>query len=301
MQVIVLPATVSAQLRQEARHPSIGNRSGELTVPHHSRHVQRLHHHAATRLGYRRRRLVMIVIPNIDHPSMKSPSPGVQPLAPSEHTAIVPTPTSTPMVGPGFTGGACWPSSMQKQANQVPAVRLTVTSRMDPCNLRCSTIATRPIFGRITTLSSTRTVSGPLSARNPCSCFRRLNLGNPMRRPDRWPAFTRLRCAPQLSAACPKSMIRVLGGVLAQHRTPRRDDALDHIPARPQRLVGQPLANVQTGLELTHGPVVGEPRIAGVLAEQRLLLRCGLERQTMRPLHRTSPDWLALAQIAANS
>ena len=177
---------------------SIGNRSGELSVPHHSRHVQRLHHHATTRLGYRRRSLVMIVIPNIDHPSMKSPSPGVQPLAPvgvavrpwtfrlramalssrrnrfkpvasafgfstvvpSEQTAIAPTPTSTPMVGPGFTGGACWPSSMQKQANHVLAVRLTVTSRMDPRNRRSSTIAPRPIFGRITTLPSTRTVSG---------------------------------------------------------------------------------------------------------------------------------------------
>ena len=103
-----------------------------------SGHVQRLHHHAAGRLGYRRRRLVMIVIPHVDHPSVKSPSPGVQLLAPvgvaapamyvpaagnglvqstqalnplanafgfstvlpSEHTAIAPTPTSTPMVGP---------------------------------------------------------------------------------------------------------------------------------------------------------------------------------------------------------
>ena len=63
-----VPAALVLQLRQEARHSSVGNGSGEpttwpATVPHHSRHVQRLHHHAATRLGYRRRCLVMTVTP----------------------------------------------------------------------------------------------------------------------------------------------------------------------------------------------------------------------------------------------
>ena len=46
----------------------------------------------------------------------------------------------------------------------------------------------------------------------------------------------------------------------------------------PERLFGQPLTNVQPDLELAHRPVVGEPRIADVLTEQRLLFRCGLER-----------------------
>ena len=32
-----------------------------------------------------------------------------------------------------------------------------------------------------------------LSARKPCSCLRRLNLGNPAGRPERWPALTRWR------------------------------------------------------------------------------------------------------------
>ena len=69
---------------------------------------------------------------------------GFSTVVPSEHTAIVPTPTSTPMVGPSFTGGSSAPSSTQQQANQVPAVRLMVTSRMDPQNRNCSTIATMP-------------------------------------------------------------------------------------------------------------------------------------------------------------
>ena len=60
---------------------------------------------------------------------------------------------------------------------------------------------TRPIFGRMTTLPSTFTVSGPLSARKPCSCLRRLRRGKPIRRPGRWPAFNLRRYSPQPPAA----------------------------------------------------------------------------------------------------
>ena len=82
---------------------------------------------------------------------------------------MVPTPTSTPMVGPAFTGGGSCLSSIQKQENQFLAVRFTVTSRMEPSNLNYSTLATAPTLGRMTTLASTLTVFGPLSARKPCS------------------------------------------------------------------------------------------------------------------------------------
>ena len=114
------------------------------------------------------------------------------------------------MVGPAFTGGIVWPSSMQKLANHLPAVRLMVTSRTEPRKRSSSTMDTRPILGRVTALPSTRTVSGPLSARKPCSCLRRLNRGNPRRRPDGFPTLTALHQAPQASAAWPRSMIAYL-------------------------------------------------------------------------------------------
>ena len=76
---------------------------------------------------------------------------------------------SSSEISSSFTSGSSWPSSTQKQANQVPAVRLMVTSRMEPANRRYSTMGTRPILGRITTLPSTFTVAGPLSARKPPS------------------------------------------------------------------------------------------------------------------------------------
>ena len=83
---------------------------------------------------------------------------------------------------PSFTGGGFCPSSMQKNANHVPAVRLMGTSRTLPAKRRCSTMATWPNLGTMTTLPSTRTVSGPLSARKPCSCRRRLKQGKPTQR-----------------------------------------------------------------------------------------------------------------------
>ena len=100
-----------------------------------------------------------------------------------EQTASFVMPTSTPMVGPSLSRGGRSPVSMEKPANHWPAVRLTVTSPIRPVNLRCSTIASVPILGRVAPFPSTLTVSGPLSARNPCSCFRRLKRGNPPRRP----------------------------------------------------------------------------------------------------------------------
>ena len=65
------------------------------------------------------------------------------------------------MVGPSFTDGGSWPSSEQKQANQIPAVGFTVTSRMEPEERSPSTMATWPIFGRMTVFLSTFTVPGP--------------------------------------------------------------------------------------------------------------------------------------------
>ena len=62
---------------------------------------------------------------------------------PSESVPVAPTPTSTPVTGPVFTRGGCSPSSTQKDANQVPAVRLTVTSRMEPGQHSSSTMVTR--------------------------------------------------------------------------------------------------------------------------------------------------------------
>ena len=56
---------------------------------------------------------------------------GFSTTVPSEQTASFRMPTSTPMVGPSLTGGIGSPISMEKQANQRPAVRLTVTSRME--------------------------------------------------------------------------------------------------------------------------------------------------------------------------
>ena len=160
----------------DGTRPSIGNRSGQPPVADHAGHVQRLHRHAAGRL-------VMIVIPNIDHPSMKSPSPGVQLLAPVGVAAPardVPAagnglvhlsqslqaggqrlrilnrlairanrhrPHAHANGGTGFHRRHCWSSSMHKQANQVPAVRWMVTSRMEPWNRRCpaSTIFAGPV------------------------------------------------------------------------------------------------------------------------------------------------------------
>ena len=66
----------------------------------------------------------------------------------------------------------------------------------------------------------------------------------------------------------------VLGWILRQHPGPRRDQVLDLVPARPQRLFAQPLADLEASLELADGPVVGEPGVAGVLAEQGFLFGC---------------------------
>ena len=74
---------------------------------------------------------------------------GFSTTVPSEQTARFSMPTSTPTVEPSLTGGSGSPVSTEKQANHRPAVRLTVTSLMRPLNLRCSTMVTRPILGRI--------------------------------------------------------------------------------------------------------------------------------------------------------
>ena len=58
-------------------------------------------------------------------------------------------------------------------------------------------------------LRSILTVSGPLSARNPCSCLRRLNRGNPTRR-QFTPRFRWALYWPHLEAAWPMSMIAYL-------------------------------------------------------------------------------------------
>lgn len=70
-------------------------------------------------------------------------------------------------------------------------------------------MATHPTLGSMTVLPSVRTVSGPLSARNPCSCRRRLNRGNPTRL-QFTPSFSFLRYSPQLVVAWPKSTMAYL-------------------------------------------------------------------------------------------
>lgn len=55
-------------------------------------------------------------------------------MIPSEQTASWVMPTSTPMVGPSVNGGSGSPVSMEKLANHLPAVRLTVTSQIRPGN-----------------------------------------------------------------------------------------------------------------------------------------------------------------------
>ena len=81
---------------------------------------------------------------------------------------------------------------------------------MEPTNRSSSTMATRPILGRMAVFPSTFTVQGPLSARKPCSCLRRLNLGKPTRQPGRCPDFFFRRYSPQLSTAWPKSTMAYL-------------------------------------------------------------------------------------------
>ena len=51
---------------------TIHNRPGQPPVADHAGNVQRLLHHLARRLGYRRRCLVVTVVPDVD-------GPGVQP------------------------------------------------------------------------------------------------------------------------------------------------------------------------------------------------------------------------------
>ena len=131
---------------------------------------------------------------------------GFSTTAPSEQTASLVMPRSTPMVGPSLSEGARSPVSMERLANHWPAVRLTVTSQIRSMNLRCSTIATGPILGTVAPFPSTLTVSGPLSARNPSWCFRRLKRENPTRR-NLIPCFRFLPYSRQLEMAWPRSMM----------------------------------------------------------------------------------------------
>ena len=186
--------------------------------------IEVLNHHPARRLGYRRCGLVMQLVPDVDYADVQPPLSGIQPLptiAGYSPAVDVPgpgnrlaQPSQAPEGGfehPGilhhrpagaggqilnahvhphggshpWTGGSGSPVSTEKQANQRPAVRLTVTSLMRRPNLRCSTMATRATLGIMTVLPSTFTVSGPLSARSPARAFGALKRGNP-RLESRW-------------------------------------------------------------------------------------------------------------------
>ena len=151
---------------------------------------------------------------------------------------------------------------MEKLANHWPAVRLTVTSQIRSLNLRCSTIATGPILGRVAPFPPTLTVSGPLSARNPSSCFRRLKRGNPTRR-QLIPCFRFLPYSRQLEGLVQVDD-GVLLGILRQLPAPRSDHIPDPIPSRSQGPLGEPFPRLQASPELVHRPVVGEAGIAGV-------------------------------------
>ena len=74
----------------------------------------------------------------------------------------------------------------------------------------------------------------------------------------------------------------VLGRILGQFRTPRRNHGLHTVPARPQTHIVQPLAHLQAGPELSQCPVVGEAGVAGVLQKQGLLLGSGFEGYPVR-------------------
>ena len=65
-------ATLVFHLGHEPSHAGISNRPCQPPVADHAGNVQRLLHHLARRLGYRRRCLVVTVVPDVD-------GPGVQP------------------------------------------------------------------------------------------------------------------------------------------------------------------------------------------------------------------------------
>ena len=127
-----------------------------------------------------------IALPSLlRHPRAGLSTLGFSTTAPPEQTARFSMPTSTPTVG-AILDRRQWLSCLHREAGKPAACgAVTVTSLMRRPNLRCSTMATRPTLGIMTVLPSTFTVSGPLSARKPCSCFRRLKRGNP-RLESRW-------------------------------------------------------------------------------------------------------------------
>ena len=123
---------------------------------------------------------------------------------------MVPTPTSTPTVGPGPAGRRRWPSSTQKQANQVPAVRLMAASRMNPSDRRAST-SPNPAYlrqngGLAVHLHSVRPVVRANMLRHLSGRHRFRQHLNNVRGPD----------------AAPSPDGQTLAGVLVIWRTPRR-------------------------------------------------------------------------------
>ena len=75
-----VPPALVGQLSQEAGDAGFGQSSCQSPVAHHAPYIQVLGHHQARRLGYRRCRLVMNVVPHVDYAGMKPPPPGIQPL-----------------------------------------------------------------------------------------------------------------------------------------------------------------------------------------------------------------------------
>ena len=110
---------------------------------------------------------------------MQPQGPGVLYTAPSEQTASVLMPMSTPTMGApiGVGGGSGVLTAMQ--AYQWPASRVTVASATTPANRSSSLVRIQPILGSRTALPSTLMAPGPLSARNEQWVARLWNLGKP--------------------------------------------------------------------------------------------------------------------------
>ena len=161
---------------------------------------------------------------------------GFSTTVPSEQTGKVVMPTSTPMAGPSWTGGAGSHVSTAKQANHLPAVRLTVTSQIRPLNLTSSTMATGPNPGqhdhlavdpdRIRPVVGTKSllVPAPLEPRepDPPAVYAPLPLGAVLAPPGGCLAHV---------------YDRVLGGVLGELPVPGGDDMFDPVPAGTEGFV----------------------------------------------------------------
>ena len=98
-ELCAVPGALVFQLGQESSHSGVGDGPGQPPVAQHHGHVQRFHHHAAGALGYRGRRLVVIVIPDLNDPGVYFTALDVQALPP---VAVVAPAVDFPGPGDGL-------------------------------------------------------------------------------------------------------------------------------------------------------------------------------------------------------